>query len=256
MLNEKLYAIFCDRNDLGNLLHSHYIYKADLNSQIESKKFIEELLNNYSDQKFIEMGFDKKTKDLIEQLISCKKEDNWKVFIEKFLMGMRDLLEREISNSSRLEIPSDFSMKLKSEMTQLPIYHKNSLIKIDEVQNGVFEINLLNVEWSPEYNPNQMNYYGKWESWRDTQLVFTLNFNKNLFIWDYINVHKKFQGKRLGTNSVLMLEKFARKLGFSRFTVEYPNRQYWIEQLNYQIPNKYRFGAEKNKYTLEGYKEI
>ncbi|MHA1475929.1 MAG: hypothetical protein ACTSQ5_12175 [Promethearchaeota archaeon] len=256
MLNEKLYLIFCDENDLGDLLFNHHIHEANIKSQIETRTLIQELLNKYNDEKFIELGFDKNSKDLIKQFISCKYEKNWKEFIKKFLMGVLKLLEREISKSSRLKIPSKFPKNLQYEMTKLPIYHKNSIIKINEVQKGVFEINLLNLEYSPDYNPNQLNYYGKWESFRDTQLVFILNFNKNLLKWEYINVHKRFQGMRIGTKSALMIENFASKLGFSRFSVEFPNRQFWINKMGYDIPDRYKFGSGMYEYTLEAYKEI
>jgi len=66
-----------------------------------------------------------------------------------------------------------------------------------------------------------------------------MNFDKNLFIWDYINVDKEFHGKKIGTNNAIFVEKFARQLGFTRFSVADPNRSYWIKKLDYKIPQSF-----------------
>ena len=114
----------------------------------------------------------------------------------------------------------------------------------------------MSKRFSPEYNPKKLSYYNVFEPWRDTQFIFTMNFNKNLFVWDYLNVHKPFHGKRIGTKCALFIEKMAKKFGFTRFSVEYPNRVYWIKKLNYKIPYKYRISSGRYNYTLEGYKEV
>jgi hypothetical protein len=256
MLDKKLYLIFGDNKDLGNILHSHYLYKCNMETQIKILNKISNIICDYNDLKFISLGYNKNSKNLIKELIAFKKEPNWDKIIIKFLKGLKTLLEREINKAKPLNIPPRIQEIIKTEIKKIPFYKKNSIVKISETKKDVITTNLLNLNYSPDYDPKKQSYYGKWEPWRDTQLIFKLNFNKNLFIWDYINVHKKFRGKRIGTNSAKRIEKFANKLGFTRFTVEYPNRKYWINKMNYEIPYKYRIGSGKYQYTHEGYKEL
>jgi len=254
MLNKKIYLVLGENKDLGNKLHTHYVYECDKNAQIRIKSKVDDILEDYSDKKLLGLAYDRTTKKLIQELIYLKKEKNWSKILNKILKSLSDLLEREIEEAKHLSKPK--LTKIKKELLKIPIYDKSDIIKIKEDKKGIIKINYLSKRFSPKYNPKKFSYYGIFEPWRDTQLIFTLNFNKNLFIWDYINIEKSFHGKRIGTKCALFVEKLARKLGFTRFSVEYPNRAYWIKKLNYKIPYKYRVGSGKTEYTLEGYKEV
>jgi len=243
MLTKKLYKILGENNDLGNKLHSYYIYKCNKNKQIKTKQLIESILKNKTP--LSKLAYNKTTKTLIKKLNIKEKTT------KKILKALIDLLEREIKQAKPIPKPKNIKNKLK----KLPIYKKEDLIKIKQDKDSI-KVNYLSKRFSPDYNPKKLSYNNEFESWRDTQFIFTLNFKKNLFIWDYINVSKQFHGKKIGTKTVLFIEKLAKQLGFTRFSVEYPNRQYWIKKLNYKIPYKYRVGSGKRNYTLEGYKEI
>ncbi|MFH1506539.1 MAG: hypothetical protein ABIE94_06155 [archaeon] len=256
MLNKTLYLVLGENKDLGNKLHSHYVYESDKNTQIRIKKEIESILMNYSDNKLLGLAYDKTTKKLIQELINLKKEKNWKKIIVKILTGLRDLLEREIEEAEPISKPKSLVNNIKEELKKLPIYHTTDIIKIIEEKKGIIKVYYLSKIFSPKYDPKKLSYNNVFEPWRDTQFIFTMNFNKNLFVWDYINVHKPFHGKRIGTKCALFVEKLAKKLGFTRFSVEYPNREYWIKKFSYGIPYKYRISSGKYQYTLEGYKEL
>ncbi len=256
MLNKKLYLVLAKNKDLGNKLHSHYIYECGRAAQIKIKSRIDDILKQYSEKKLLGLAYDKTTRNLIQEFISLKKEPNWPRILNKILKGLSDLLSREIEKAKPVPKPKSAIKDIKKQLKKLPIYHKTDIIKITEEKKGIVKVNYLSKRFSPKYNPKKSSYYGLFEPWRDTQFIFILNFNKNLFIWDYINVEKSFQGRRIGTKCALFAEKLATKLGFSRFSVEYPNRAYWINKLNYKIPYKYRVGSGKYQYTLEGYKEV
>ncbi|MFT4309038.1 MAG: hypothetical protein ACMXYL_00965 [Candidatus Woesearchaeota archaeon] len=256
MISKKIYLVLGENNDLGNKIHSYYIYKADKDVQTRTIKVIDGIIDDYTDSKLLSLSYDTTTRRLMKELIALKHEPNWNKIVMKILRGLKGLLLREIELSKPIRKPKDIRNYIKKELKKLDIYHKTDVIRINEEIKGIIKVNYLSLRYSPKYDSKKLSYYGLFESWRDTQFIFTLNFNKNLFIWDYINVEKSNRGKRLGTKSVLSIERIARKLGFTRFSVEYPNRAYWIKKLRYNIPYKYRIGSGKHEYTLEGYKEI
>jgi len=60
----------------------------------------------------------------------------------------------------------------------------------------------------------------------------------------------------MGSGIISYCETLARGMGFTRFSVEYPNRGFW-EKVGYEIPEQYRIGESgETNYTHEGYKEI
>jgi len=256
MLNKKKYLLLGENKDLGNKLHTRYVYNSNRNTQIKIKDKIDSILLNYSDNKLLSLAYDKITNKLIQELISLKKEKNWLKIIFKILNGLRDLLDREITKAKPISKPKSIIKKITKELEKLLIYHPSDIIKIKQEKKGLIKVNYLSKSCSPDYNPKKLSYYNVFEPWRDTQFIFTMNFNKNLFVWDYINVHKQFHGKRIGTKCILFVEKLAKQFGFTRFSVEYPNRAYWTKKLNYQIPQKYKIGSGKYQYTHEGYKEL
>ena len=256
MLNKKIYFVLGENKDLGNKLHDHYIYDSDKKSQNKVKDKINILLADYSDKNLLNLAYNDLTKKLIKELISLKSEPNWFKIVNKILKGLNDLLEREIKKAKSLNKPKSVIKYISKELKKLHIYHNSDIVKIKEKKKGIIKIYYLSKRFSPKYNPKKLSYYGIFEPWRDTQFIFTLNFNKNLFICDYINVEKSFHGKQIGTKCALFVERLAKKLGFTRFSVEYPNRAYWIKKLNYKIPQKYKIGSGKYQYTLEGYKEV
>ena len=256
MLNEKLFLLLGDNKDLANRLHSHYVYLSDRDVQAETKNIIDDILNDFKDYKLIEIAYNKRTRDLMQELIDLKEEPNWKKVVIKMLKGLRDLIDRELNRASTIPRPETIEKEILCEIKKWDIFHKTDLIEIKELKPDIIKVNYLSKRLSPEYNPKELVYDGVFQPWRDTQMIFTLYFNKNLFTWDYINVHKSHQGKKIGTNAAKRIEKFVAKLGITRFSVEYPNRNYWIKVMNYEIPYKYRIGSGNYSYTHEGYKEI
>ena len=253
MLNRAIYGVLGEEKDLGNKLHTHYVYESDRDTQEKTKKKIESIISNYSDTTLLSLAYDRTTKKLMRELMSLKSEKNWSRIVIKILKGLRKLLQREIEKAK--PIPKPTIQNIKKGLMNLPSYHPSDTITLEQKQ-GRIRVNYLRKRFSPEYDSKILTYYGMYESWRDTQFIFSMNYRKNLFVWEYINVHKKYQGKNIGTKGALSIEKLAKKLGFTRFSVEYPNRAYWINKLKYKIPLDYRIGSGKYQYTLEGYKEV
>lgn len=249
LFSKRLYKIFGDEKNLGNKLHSFYISTCDKKRQIEMKRKLEALIKNYDDGKFSDLAYNSDTKKLIQEVIELKNEQDWFKVIIKYFLGLSDLLEREIKKA--VEIPQretiigDIGKKIK----KIYIFHPSDIIKINEEEKGIFMVNYVSRKFSPEFN-------GKFGMWRDTEFIFTLNFKKNLFIWNYINIHNPLRGKGLGTILSKYCENFGKDLGFKRFMVQYPNSDYWIKKMSYSISNKCRIGSGRYSYTHEAYKEI
>lgn len=247
MLNETLYKALAADGLLANKLHSHYVYHADREEQQRAKALIENLIKDYSDKKFVRLGFNKTTKALIKELISYKDEPNWKEAIQKFFQGLIGLLERELEKAEKIEKPSYLKRLVQREFKKIHIWEKGDLLEIEKIKDHIFEVTYTSMAHSPTYEK-------KFEVWRDTRLTFQLNFEKNLFVWIYINIHKDFRGKGIGSKLIKFCENLAKDLGFTRFSVEWPNRKFW-EKHGYEIPKKYKIGTGKYAYTHEGYKE-
>ena len=256
MQNKKLFLLLGDNKDLANRLHSHYVYLSDRDVQTETKKMINDILNDFKDVKLIDIAYDERTRNLMQELIDLKEEPNWKKIVIKMMKGLRDLIDRELIIASAIPRPETIEKQIICEIINWDIFHKTDLIEIKEIKHDIIKVNYLSKRLSPEYNPKELVYDGLFQPWRDTQMMFTLYFNKNLFTWDYINVHESHQGKKIGTNAAKRIEKFVTKLGITRFSVEYPNRNYWIKVMDYEIPYKYRIGSGEYSYTHEGYKEL
>ncbi|MBW2972142.1 GNAT family N-acetyltransferase, partial [Candidatus Woesearchaeota archaeon] len=230
-------------------LHTRYIYEADREEQEKVKQKIESLLESYDDDRFRSLAFNNDTRHLIDELIACKNDRHWHKVVRKFLKGMDHLLAREIRRARKLRRPGNVVAKVKKELKRAHIYHRKDIIRVEEKKPGIIQVDYISMQHSPEYDR-------KFKTWRDTQFKFTLNFNKNLFIWLYINVHPSLRGKGMGTRLVMFCEKLAKDLGFRRFTVEWPNRKFWMKR-GYDIPLTYRIGRTgKMNYTHEGYKEF
>jgi GNAT superfamily N-acetyltransferase len=249
MFNERIHrALVNDPELLANKLHTKYIYEANLETQRKVKELVDSLLKNYSDSSFVELGFNSETKKLIRKVITLKKEPNWEKIIRKFLFGMKHLLEREISRAKRLEKPKKVLHQIRKELRKIHIYHRKDVLSVEEIKDGIVKVHYLSRLHSPEYDGNR-------GQWRDTEFTFTLNFNKNLFVWVHISIHSKLRGEGMGSKLVKFCERLAKDLGIRRFSVEWPNRKYWQKQ-GYSIPHRYRIGSDKKGYTHEGYKEV
>jgi len=59
MLNKAIYKVLGENKDLGNKLHSYYVYLSDKNTQIEIKDKINFIFVNYSDKKLLSLVYDK-----------------------------------------------------------------------------------------------------------------------------------------------------------------------------------------------------
>lgn len=248
VLSEKIYLILGKDNDLGNKLHSYYVYQCDRNEQIKAKTKIDDLIAEYSDSKFLELSYNDITKKLLQDLISLKNEAQWFEVILKLLNGLSDLLDREIKKASNLPKTETTVGDLRKGFIKIRIHDESDVLEIKEESPGIVRVDYTSKRYSPEYD-------GKFKIWRDTQFIFTLNYNKNLFIWNYINIYESFRGQGMGSNIIEFCERLAKDLGFTRFSVEYPNRRFW-EKMGYRIPEKYRIGeTEERNYTHEGYKE-
>ena len=251
MFNRKVYdALADDPGLLANKLHKRYVYESPLEKQIKIAELINSIIKRYSDEKFLKLGFNKDTKNLIKEVIACKNEPNWNKIILKFLKGMKSLLEREISRAHKTRKPKNILLLIKKELKKLHIYEKGDVIEVEESNFNILHVNYVSIQNSPKYD-------GKFKSWRDTQFQSTLYFDKGLFVWDYINIQDALRNKGMGTKLIVFCERFAKDLGFKRFSVEWPNRLYWSKKHNYEIPMKYKIGSSKKMpYTHEGYKEV
>ena len=245
MLNKRLSHILMEKN-LGNKLHSHYVYLSDRESQIKINKIINDILIDFNPQDLVFLGYDETTIRLIHEFIDLKDEPNWEKIVVKILKALSTILKREIVEARPKSKP-DTSL-IESCLTHMPNYDGSHQITIEE-NSGVIQVHVLNKKLSPKHTDI-------FERWRDTELNFKLLFCKNLFAWEYLNIHEPYRGKKIGTSYVLFIEKMAKDLGFSRFSVENPTRRYWNKKLSYQIPYSYRIGSGRFQYTLEGYKTI
>jgi GNAT superfamily N-acetyltransferase len=194
----------------------------------------------------VSLGYDDTSIRLIDEFIDLKNEPNWEKIVVRILKALSLILQREIDEARPISNP-EISL-IEARLTQMPDYDAPHQIKIEDISEGI-QVHVLNKKLSPKRN-------GSFELWRDTEFNFKLLFSKNLLAWEYLNVHEPYRGKNIGTSYVLFIEKMAKDLGFSRFSVENPTRRYWINKLSYKIPNNYRIGSGKYKYTLEGYKTI
>jgi GNAT superfamily N-acetyltransferase len=232
--------------NLGNKIHSHYIYHSDRESQIEIKNNIDDIVIDFNPRELVSLGFDDTSIKLIDEFIDLKDTPNWEKIVVRILKALSLILQREIVEARPIS-NSDISL-IESCLTQMPDYDAPHQIKIEDISGGI-QVHVLNKKLSPEYN-------GGFKLWRDTEFNFKLLFSKNLFVWEYLNVHDPYRGKSIGTSYVLFIEKMAKDLGFSRFSVENPTRRYWLKKLSYKIPYSYRIGSGRYQYTLEGYKTI
>ena len=249
MLSSEMLRVFGERKDLGNKIHSHYIYNLDRDEQQDAKKRFDSLASSYSDEAFLSLAYDEETRSLIREFMSLKAEPHWHAVIRRFSRAMSHALERELNEQTTIPHPEDIEARIRRGLDLIAIREPDDIVTISE--RGTWtRIDYVNRERSPLYD-------GSFASWRDTQAIFGLNFEKNLFVWYYLNVHKPYRGQGLGTQLALSCETIAVRLGISRFSVEYPNRSYWMKHLDYGIPMRYRIGRENRpSYTLEGYKTI
>lgn len=258
MLTKNIYKLLDDPHLLGVKLHSHYVYHCGREEQEKAKKLIESLLKDYSDEKFISLGYDDKRKKLIKELIKLKKEPGWEKIVRKFLKGLKELIEREIGRAEEVQKPKNIKKHVKKELRKLDIYHKSDVVKVKKVKKGVFEVIYLSKRYSPEY-PRGWKALKKvpFRIWKDTQFIFMLNFNKGLFVWEYINVHDKYKSQGWGTKMVKLCERLAKDLGFRRFSVEWPNRRFWCRKHGYKVKQSHTLESKDKKYyySHEGYKE-
>jgi GNAT superfamily N-acetyltransferase len=232
--------------NLGNIIHTHYICLSDRDSQIEIKKNIDEIVIDFKPRKLVSLGYDDTSIRLINEFIDLKNEPNWEKIVVRILKALSLILQREIVEARPISKP-EVSI-IESYLTQMPDYDAPHQIKIEYISGGI-QVHVLNKKLSPKHNDS-------FKLWRDTEFNFKMLFSKNLFTWEYLNVHDPYRGKNIGTSYVLFIEKMAKNLGFSRFSVENPTRRYWIKKLSYKIPYNYRIGSGRYQYTLEGYKTI
>ncbi len=246
-MNKQIMGIIKDEN-LGNKLHSHYIYTIGPELQLKSKEVIDSVINNYSDEGFSRLAYDSETRALMHDLVGLPHTRSWNVFKDGFLNGMSLLLDREIMRTHPVKLRKDTASIILKSLQSLDIYSDKDILSFKDGDNFL-RCDYISMNYSPEYDK-------EFGIWRDTQFKFTLYTDKGLFVWDYLNVNKKFRGKGIGTKTVLELEKVGQSLGFKRFSVEYPNREYWTGKLGYDIPKDCMIGSGNNQYTHEAYKEV
>lgn len=201
---------------------------------------------DFKPHKLVSLGYDDTSIRLINEFIDLKNEPNWEKIVVRILKALSLILQREIVEARPISKP-EVSI-IESYLTQMPDYDAPHQIKIEYISGGI-QVHVLNKKLSPKHSDS-------FKLWRDTEFNFKMLFSKNLFTWEYLNVHDPYRGKNIGTSYVLFIEKMAKNLGFSRFSVENPTRRYWIKKLSYKIPYNYRIGSGRYQYTLEGYKTI
>lgn len=153
LLSEKLYLILGKDNDLGNKLHSHYVYECRRGEQREAKKKIGDLIEGYSDSKLLALSYDDVTKKLLQDLISLKEiEPQWFEVVFKLLNGLSDLLDREIARATIIPEPKTIIRDINEGLHRMPIYDESDVIKAEEGNPGMVEVNYLSRMFSPEYD--------------------------------------------------------------------------------------------------------
>lgn len=262
-ISEKLREVLGRNKDLGNILHTYYIYECHRDKQMIAKAKISALLNQYKrggqfpEEGLLDLaGFDKTAKKYMRELIALKDEPDWNEIMEKLLQGLHHLLDREIVLAERMLRSERVKEHVMKELTKIHIYAPGDIIEVegDSHGDGKLTIHYLSMQHSPEYDEKINSYQGKWEPWRDTEMIFELNFNKGLFIWKYLNVHESLRGKEMGSKLVKFAEGLGKELGFRRFTVEYPNRRFW-KKMGYDVPKKCIIEEDDTGYAHEAYKQ-
>ncbi|MFW5746977.1 MAG: hypothetical protein ACOCWQ_05520, partial [Nanoarchaeota archaeon] len=127
MLPKKLYAVLGENKDLGNKLHTHYVYYSWKKEQVKAKENIASILEDYSDKKLLGLAYDATTKKLLREFISLKKESHWEKVLQKILKGLYELLTREIENAAPIPRAS-----IRMKINKLPIYDKDDILMITE----------------------------------------------------------------------------------------------------------------------------
>lgn len=250
-ISDKLMRIIGENKDLGNKLHSHYIYNCDAKEQTEAKQKIDKLIEKYTDKDFLKLSYNNTTRQLILELMELKEEPHWQEIVRRMLRGLSHLLERELARAKKILKPDKIRKKIIEKLKKLHIYEASDVIEVNEKKELV-KVHYLSLKHSPLYDEKKKSYDNKFEPWRDTEIIFELNFKKNLFIWKYINIHEKFRGKGVGTKMIILAEELAKELGFTRYTVEYPNRDFW-KKMEYIVHEKCDVGIG---YSHEAYKEM
>ncbi len=257
IFTDKTFSILCDPNVLGNKLPTKYIYQSTSREQKQAIEIIEKYLEHKRDIDLLKMAFDEDSEMLLGKLLKLKNEENWYLLTDKYLTSLLHLLKREIKNI-KPELGSKIPIELINDITHfIPIYKDGDVLNHDLIINGVVEIDYIA---RGKNNSDQLyspNYTRKFEIFRDTQFTISLNFNQGLFVWYYLNVDPSHRGKGFGKALVKNIETYAHKIGFNRFSVEWPNRGFWVKHLNYNVEDEWLFQIEDDyAYSIEGYKEI
>jgi len=243
---DRIVDVFGIKEGLGNPLHSKIIYDSSRKEQKKWLEKVENIIKDFDDGKLRAFGRDRKTAKKINKLIKLRTSKNYKTWMNvvmKFFKGLRYLLQREL----RLGKPisrKNLDKLFISEIKKQSFYNSKDLIKTKKT-TGKIEIWYISLNKSPGYNK-------KFVLWRDTEFKIIILLDKGLFVWMYLNVNDKYKNKGLGTKMAKAMEQFARKRGIKRFSVEWPNRNYWRYKLGYTLPNKLCIGREG--YSLECFK--
>jgi hypothetical protein len=67
MLSKKIYSVLGENKDLGNKLHTHYVYSCERNVQRETRVKMKGILQEFSDTKLLGLAFDPISKNLLDR---------------------------------------------------------------------------------------------------------------------------------------------------------------------------------------------
>ena len=113
MLNKRIYLVLGKDNDLGNKLHSHYIYQSDRQTQIRIKHNINDILLDFEPRKIESLAYNDTTRNLLIELITLQNEANWEKIVVKILKALEQILKREIVEMKTIKKNAiNFHMKI------------------------------------------------------------------------------------------------------------------------------------------------
>ena len=87
MLNKRLSHVLMEKN-LGNNLHTHYIYHSERGSQIEIKNIIDDIGIDFNPRELVSLGYDDISIRLINEFIGLKDEPNWENIVVRILKAL------------------------------------------------------------------------------------------------------------------------------------------------------------------------
>jgi len=186
----------------------------------------------------------------VDGLIAAGNAPRWKELVGKYLEALAAGIERELAKRNSIPVPGDAEERIRRTFSGLGFFDPGDVLEIPDPAGDPFYVNYISRKFSPRYDGHE----GPWD--RDTQFKMELLFGSGLFVWLSANVSAEFRGKRMGTELIGKCEAMAAGMGFRRFSVPGPNREFW-GKMGYSVaPGQIVVIGPSHNPNLEAYKEI